>query len=279
MLFGRGAYGIQAAAQAYFGKNVQDLSLADGIVLADLIKDPEDDLYDPACKCQQAQNRFQYSRGQLLKGKFITQAVYDALKYPTDWIPKKDVGTNQNMATPKGFIVHHVLSELMAMKNSAGQPFFPLEGPNSLIDGGYTIKTTISESAQAAAEKAADGGPSSPFRGVYGIDVHGKKTNAVADSLVAVEPGTGRVLAYYGGQNGANLDFGGIYDDPVMTSGGWRGQHVTPGSTFKTITMATALSQHISINSYGTARRADCSPAMTAATRRSPTAPTTRVPA
>ena len=50
--FGRGAYGIQAAAQAYFNKDVEKLTQAEGMVLADLIKDPNGNLYDPACKCR-----------------------------------------------------------------------------------------------------------------------------------------------------------------------------------------------------------------------------------
>ena len=38
--FGRGAYGIQAASQAYFGKDVQDLTVAEGAVLAAVIRAP-----------------------------------------------------------------------------------------------------------------------------------------------------------------------------------------------------------------------------------------------
>ena len=143
--FGRGAYGIQAAALAYFNKDVTKLTQADGMVLADLIKDPNGNLYDPACGCVTAQQRFQYSRDQLLKGKFITQAQYDALKYPTDWVKPKSASANQGMTTPEGFIVHHVLSELSALKGANGAPLFPLTGPDSLINGGYTIKTTIDQ--------------------------------------------------------------------------------------------------------------------------------------
>ena len=44
--FGRGAYGIQAASQAYFGKDVEDLTVAEGAVLAAVIRAPSS--YDPA---------------------------------------------------------------------------------------------------------------------------------------------------------------------------------------------------------------------------------------
>ena len=44
--FGRGAYGIQAASQAYFGKDVEDLTVAEGAVLAAVVRAPT--IYDPA---------------------------------------------------------------------------------------------------------------------------------------------------------------------------------------------------------------------------------------
>src|SRR5262249_16758977 len=65
----------------------------------------------------------------------------------------------------------------------------------------------------------------------------------------SVQPGTGAVVAYYGGQNGADIDFAGIYSDPVLGDGHTTNESVTPGSSFKTITLATALKQGISLNS------------------------------
>src|SRR5215467_511162 len=74
----------------------------------------------------------------------------------------------------------------------------------------------------------------------------------VGSGAVAVQPGAGRVLAYYGGSNGSHLDFGGVYTDPVTSDGrpNGAGVAVTPGSSFKTITMAAALKQGLSIYSY-----------------------------
>ena len=69
-------------------------------------------------------------------------------------------------------------------------------------------------------------------------------------ALVAVQPGTGAVLAYYGGIKGSGIDRSGIYNDPIEGDGGWTGANQPPGSSFKTVTMATALRQGLSVDSY-----------------------------
>jgi len=68
--------------------------------------------------------------------------------------------------------------------------------------------------------------------------------------LVSIDPKTGDIKAYYGGHSGSGLDYAGIYSDPVLDNGDWSGAHAPPGSTFKLYTLATALSQGISIDSY-----------------------------
>ena len=59
---------------------------------------------------------------------------------------------------------------------------------------------------------------------------------------MAVEPGTGAVKAYYGGDNGNGNDFAGYYNDPVLSNGedSCCGGH-PPGSTIKVYTLATGL--------------------------------------
>jgi membrane peptidoglycan carboxypeptidase len=127
-------------------------------------------------------------------------------------------------------------------KHPDGTLYFPTTGPTSLKVGGYKIVTTIDYKAQQAAENAAMGvNKGTPM---YGI----KK--GIGAALVSVQPGTGNVIAYYGGPNGSGLDFGGIYTDPVYGNGQTTNVSVTPGSSFKTVTLAAALKQGISLNSY-----------------------------
>jgi membrane peptidoglycan carboxypeptidase len=67
-------------------------------------------------------------------------------------------------------------------------------------------------------------------------------------AAVAVEPGTGRVLAYYGGADGAGMDHAGVYVDEEGQVAGY-GYH-PPGGTFLVHTLAAALNLGISLRSY-----------------------------
>src|SRR5262249_20262245 len=135
------------------------------------------------------------------------------------------------------------MSELSAA-TVGGKPLFPTDphDPNSLKLGGYKIVTTIDKTAQDAAIKnAGRTDPSSPMA---------PTAKWLGASLTMVQPGTGRVLAYYGGENGSGIDRAGIYNDPVLSNPGWTGRNQPPGSSFKTVTMATALQQGLSVNSW-----------------------------
>ena len=79
--FGRGAYGIQAASQAYFGKNVQDLTVAEGAVLAGVIQSPS--RWDPAVNPDRAVARWKFvldgmvSQGWLTPGQRAAPTLPD----------------------------------------------------------------------------------------------------------------------------------------------------------------------------------------------------------
>ena len=94
--FGRGAYGIEAASEAYFGKPVSKLTMAEGMVLAGMIKDPEGSNkkgspYDPTVNKQSAQDRFNnYIKPNMLKLHFMTQQQFDAMQYPTTVVAEVD---------------------------------------------------------------------------------------------------------------------------------------------------------------------------------------------
>src|SRR5262249_15697926 len=91
--FGRGSYGLEAAAQAYFGKSAPKLTTDRGMVLAGLSKNPGGDgnsgsPFDPTRHKETAVDRWNYIRETMLQlndrdGKpFLTQAQADGLKYP-----------------------------------------------------------------------------------------------------------------------------------------------------------------------------------------------------
>jgi membrane peptidoglycan carboxypeptidase len=255
--FGRGAYGIEAAAEAYFNKQAKQLTMAEGMVLAGIIKQPEGSggkgsPYDGTVDPQKAQDRFNnYIKPNMLKLGFVNQQQYDAMKYP-DTVVKVDPNNNTRLRAqwgldkPEGLIVHHVMDELSKIKNADNSlkfadPTGNIE--NGIRNGGLKIVTTVDQTMQADAMKAAGGGPGTPMAG--------QPANLQA-ALVSVEPGTGRVRAYYGGADGSGNDYASFYNDPVLApkkGDSCCGGH-PPGSSFKIYDLTAALISGYSVNSY-----------------------------
>jgi membrane peptidoglycan carboxypeptidase len=254
--FGEGAYGVEAAAEAYFNKNAKDLTPAEAMVLAAVIKDPEGDTgYNPFKNPTNAKDRWEnYVKPSMVKLGYLSQADADKLQYPANFRkPDSTSAAQYGKDTPTAFVVHHVMDELLYHTNGR----FTAE---NLKTGGYTITTTIDKRYEDAAIKFADS--------TQPGSVLANQPPRLQAGLVAIQPKTGRVLAYYGGHNGAGLDAAGVWRDPVLqndTDCGpgqpappcWYGQHFSPGSTMKMYTLATALSEKYSIDSqwYGPASR------------------------
>jgi membrane peptidoglycan carboxypeptidase len=259
--FGRGSYGIEAAAQAYFGKHAHDLDVAEGMALAAMIKNPAGgpgDLsyYDGTVNPQIALDRFDnYIKPNMVQMKFITPERAATLKYPT--IKKYDKNdpafqAEWGLDKPTGNVIHNVMDELGHLTDAKGNKTFP-----DLKSGGYRIITTIDKPMQEQAEKYASGVlKDSPLAIAKAGAVPGVKPedNKVAAALVSVEPYSGRVKAYYGGPSGAQPDQAGVWRDTVMTNDtkdeyqGF-GRH-RPASSFKIYTLGAALKAGISINSF-----------------------------
>ncbi|GAA1868592.1 transglycosylase domain-containing protein [Asanoa iriomotensis] len=248
--FGRGAYGIEAAAQAFFGKTARkdasranQLTLAEAAVLAAMVKQPEanpDDPegqpgYDPTRNDKARQNsieRWRYIRDGMVALGYLTAAEASNLAYP-DTVRDYDPRAGQSgLGGPTGLVVNHVLSELRGTEPFKDRPF------DYVRNGGFRIVTTVDKRAQDAAEAAAN------IHGEKAPDaVRGQPKNWQS-ALVAVEPGSGRVLAYYGGNDGSGADYAGWYIDDEGNAAGF-GQH-PPGSSFKVYDLAEALRQDIS---------------------------------
>jgi membrane peptidoglycan carboxypeptidase len=211
------------------------------MVLAGLIKQPEPDNlgnkgFDPNNDLGGATDRWKYVKEQMVKGGFLQQAAADKMQYPTTWKKPGDTSAAEfGKDTPTGFVVHQVMSELTHNTNNKFTP-------ENLKSGGFKIITTINKGFEDAAISAADD--------TVAGSVMGAQPSNLQASLVAIEPVTGRVLAYYGGHNGSGGDFAGIWADPVLDNGDWSGYNHQPGSTFKMYTLATALSKGIGIDSY-----------------------------
>ncbi|MGK5684167.1 transglycosylase domain-containing protein [Actinoplanes sp. URMC 104] len=230
--FGRGAYGIEAAVKAYFGNSRSSLTppgqkgaitAAEAAVIASVIKQPEPSTthrgYDPQNNIKDAKIRWQYTLNNMLEKGWIKQlpAAYPKVqKFDADAC-RTSCGNDK--ATGK--IVKYVKQELRAIGISDAQ----------LQKGGLRITTTINPAVQKAAETAANRTSSkSPLR---------KLDATYKTALVAVDPATGHVLAYYGGNDGVGWDYAGPnYNSDGEFIGGGR----PPGSTFKIYTLLAALS-------------------------------------
>jgi membrane peptidoglycan carboxypeptidase len=252
--FGRGAYGIEAAAQAFFGKTADrnapaasQVTVAEAMVLASMVKQPEPDPDDPVghpgydptrgpVALANSEVRWRYVRDGMVALGYLNRADADVLRYPDTVKPFDPASRQTGLNLPTGLAVNHILSELRQADPFRGKP------KEYLLNGGFRIVSTLDKRAQDAAEAAADiRRPTAPKA------VRDQPADWQA-ALVAVEPGTGRVLAYYGGNDGAGADYAGwYYDDAGMARG--YGEH-PPGSSFKVYDLAEALRQKVSMKSH-----------------------------
>lgn len=137
-------------------------------------------------------------------------------------------GDSDALSRPASLVVNHVLSEITAEGSPlAGKPW------SAVREGGYEIVTTLDSRAQAAIEGAA------------GL-MAGQPANLQAAAVI-VEPGSGRVLAYYGGADGTGADYAGVYATESGEIAGF-GRHV-PGDSFMVYTLAAALDAGYSLDS------------------------------
>ena len=234
--FGRAAYGIEAAAKVYFAKSAKDLKLEEAMLLAGVVERP-DGTYDPALNPTAAQDRVRYVRQRMLSAGLLDRVRADAVAMPAtvEYDPK--VATN-GLEKPAGLVVAHALSELRQTEAFKSMSW------DEIRNGGFSIVTTVDSKAQALVDKTAD-------ETLAGSVMAGQPANLQAAAVV-VEPGTGRVLAYFGGHSGTGADFAGWYYDANGDPTGY-GAHPA-GNTFQVYALAAALKEGYSVRSLWDAK-------------------------
>jgi len=211
--FGRGSYGVQTASQVYFGTTVDKLTIAQAAVLASILRSPG--LYDPGFKEEnlpRLENRFKYVIDGLVDEGWLSKEKAAKIKFP---IINPRV-TSGALAGPKGYVISWVERELNQLGFTDEQ----------LMIGGYIIKTTLAKNAQEAAVAAVS------------KEAPGKAPENLHIGLVAIKPGTGEILAMYGGQDYLKYQFNAATQG--ITSG---------GSSFKVFTLVAALEEGIPLSS------------------------------
>ncbi|UXA21055.1 penicillin-binding protein [Mycobacterium sp. SMC-4] len=202
--FGRGSYGIAAASKAYFDKPVEELTVAEGALLAALIQLPS--VLDPAVDPDGADRRWQWVLDGMVQIGALSPQDRAAQVFPATIPP--DVAFTQNQTTgPNGLIERQVITELLNLFNISEQ---------TLNTEGLQITTTIDPQAQSAAVDAVE----------QYLDGQDPDMRA---AVVSIDPKTGGVKAYYGGSDANGFDF--------AQAG------LPTGSSFKVFALIAALEQ------------------------------------
>ena len=212
--FGHGAYGIKAAAQTYFNKDISEISINEAALLAGLLKAPS--RYDPFRNYSQSLRRSYLVLDRMVANGFITPEQRDeAAESP----PKlEEYKPRLETEYPAGHFVEEVRKWFLEN---------PAFGANRsiremlLYEGGVRIETTVDLALQEAAEKA--------------VENHLPSNQNLPDaSVVVIDPQTGQIIAMVGGR-----DFFADEDDAKVNLAMGNGRQA--GSSFKPIGLAAAL--------------------------------------
>nr|WP_306820117.1 transglycosylase domain-containing protein [Streptomyces sp. DSM 40750] len=230
--FGRNAYGIQAAAQAYYGVDADELTAEQGAYLAALVNAPS--MYDVVAHPENkdaAVARWDYVLDGMVKEGWLKESERTGAKFP---MPKQAT-TSSAFSGQRGYLVEAIKSYLIN---------------NKIIDeealengGGYRITTTIQPKMQNAFVKAVDD------QLMDKLDKKNRKVdNYVRAGGVSIDPKTGKVIAMYGGidytkqyvNNATRRDFqvGSTFKPFVFTSAvenasnNQSGQAITPNTVY-----------------------------------------------
>ena len=202
--FGQGAYGVQAAAKTYFGKDVKDLDLNECAMLAGIPKSPN--YFSPLNNLQAAQERKGVVLDQMAKYGYISSSTASKTKAESLNLVKPQKQDTTGLAA---YFIDYV-TQLMIEKY----------GADAVYQEGLKIYTTLDVDMQKAAEAAMQNLPT------YSTDGSGNKQPQGA--LVAIEPSTGYIKAMVGGRGTDQFNRATMAERQ-------------PGSSFKPFVFAAAL--------------------------------------
>jgi penicillin-binding protein 1A len=172
--FGSGAYGIEQAAQRYFGKPAKEMSLPEAALLAGLVKSPS--RLAPTRNFDAAERRAQIVLTAMMDLRFITPASEKvALAHPPHVVAQAGSGSSNYVADWVMDAINDVLGH---------------------VDEDLVVRTTIDSSLQAGAENAL----------TEELAQKGDKNGVGQGAIVAMTP-DGAVRAMVGGRNYAESQF------------------------------------------------------------------------
>jgi 1A family penicillin-binding protein len=203
--YGNRAYGIEAAAETYFGKPAKELSLPQASLLAGLPQAPS--YYDPYTNLPAAKERQSYVLDQMVRTGAITQQQRDAAAAaPLDLVPAGQQGTQE----APHFVTY--------VRQQVEQQF----GTEALYREGLQITTSLDLDLQHLAEDAAS---------QHIADIRAR--NATNAALVSIQPSTGQIVAMLGSVDFNDASINGQVNVALSLR--------QPGSTLKPFTYITAF--------------------------------------
>ncbi len=212
---GRGAYGIEAAARAYFDKPALDLTLPEAAYLAGIIPSPNS--YQPDEDKKAAKDRRNLVLDLMVQEGYIDQSEADKAKRG----PVKLADNSAESLTKKKQTAAYFMEWIR-------KQYLYSEFKENLYTGGFKIYTSLDLDMQEAAEEA-----------VYGTLTEPGDPPA---ALVSMTP-TGEVRAMVGGKDGDNVKKARGFNYATDTPGR------QPGSAFKPFTLLAAIEEGISPSS------------------------------
>lgn len=229
--FGNGVYGIGTAAGFYFGKPVQELTVAEGAMLAGIVQSPG--RFDPVRNLDAAVSRRDTVLARMTQVGFLSEADRAAAAAAPPALRLSPVGSGcEGPSVSAPFFCDYVRRTLEDGELGAVLGRTREERQSRLLAGGLTITTTLDPTMQADAQQAVD------------EQVPRDDPSGIATAVNIVEPGTGAVKAM-----AVNRAFGeeGVGATKVnLAIGGTNGFQA--GSTFKPFVLTRALQMGIPLS-------------------------------
>src|SRR6476646_916879 len=144
MFLGANAYGMEAGAETYFGKQAKDLNLSEAATLAGIPKAPSE--YSPTANPAKAKERRDLVLELMAKNGFVSQAEADAAKAKPIQLADTAYYQSSNKSSPFDYPVEFVRQELEAKYTTR------------VAQGGLAVYTTINVEAQKRAYEVVRAG-------------------------------------------------------------------------------------------------------------------------
>ncbi|MGW0333882.1 transglycosylase domain-containing protein [Streptomyces sp. NPDC003011] len=228
--YGRNAYGIQAAAQAYYRVDAEKLSVEQGAYLSALLQAPSQYDWQAASDTGKklVKNRWNYVLDNMVEEGWLTKAKRDAMEFPVPEEPKAVAG----LEGQKGYLVK-LANQQLETQLMGEQGISQSEAEALVEDQGWTITLNIDKKKQAQLEKAV----TTQLTSKLDPDKREVDKNVQAGA-VSVDPKTGEIVALYGG-----VDYFKHYISNATRT------DYQPASTFKPVILAAALEENATTQS------------------------------